>query len=173
MIAVVFFLVFLTGASFYFYQVAIASTSKDFLSDNPDLEKSVIAESMTAMEEDPKAWISKQELETIEITSNDGLKLKGYFLKASKPTNKTIIIAHGYSGQAKDMGRYARFYYEKLGYHVLLPDARGHGKSDGNYIGFGWHERKDYLQWINVVIERVGEDSSIMLHGVSMGGQLS
>jgi fermentation-respiration switch protein FrsA (DUF1100 family) len=68
------------------------------------------------------------------------------------------------------MGMHAKYYYEDLGYNILMPDARGHGKSEGNYIGLGWHDRKDYVQWIEYVIDRVGADSQIILHGVSMGG---
>lgn len=51
----------------------------------------------------------------------------------------------------------------------MLPDARGHGKSEGNYIGFGWPERKDYLQWITQVLQNNGLNEKITLFGVSMG----
>jgi fermentation-respiration switch protein FrsA (DUF1100 family) len=167
-IVILILLVVLSGASFYFYQQAIANSAKDFLADNRDLEKPMTP--VSDHSDDPKVWIKQQEMETIEITSYDGLKLKGYYLQANKQTNKTVIIAHGYSGQAKDMGRYAKFYYKKLGYNVLLPDARGHGASAGHYIGFGWHERKDYVCWIEQIINKTGQDVSIVLHGVSMGG---
>ena len=70
-------------------------------------------------------------------------------------------------GQATDMPQYAKIYHD-LGYNVLMPDARGHGKSEGDYIGFGWDERKDYLQWINRIIKK-DPQSEIVLHGVSMG----
>ncbi|GAY72145.1 hydrolases of the alpha/beta superfamily [Lentilactobacillus kosonis] len=60
--------------------------------------------------------------------------------------------------------------FHQLGYNVLLPDARGHGDSQGNYIGFGWPERLDYDKWIAQVIHRQGSDSQIVVFGVSMGG---
>ncbi|NOU73800.1 alpha/beta fold hydrolase [Paenibacillus sp. LMG 31458] len=68
------------------------------------------------------------------------------------------------------MGKLAQMYKDTLGFNVLIPDARGHGRSEGHYIGFGWPERKDYVQWIDKVIEHMGEQSKIVLHGVSMGG---
>jgi fermentation-respiration switch protein FrsA (DUF1100 family) len=165
MIIVILILVILIAASFYFYNVAVDRSEKDFLNDNPDLEvstdNSLLNQALT--------WMNNSNFETVSITSVDGLKLKGYYLEADKPTNQTVIIAHGYAGKANNMAAYANYYHETLNYNVLMPDARGHGASEGDYIGFGWPERKDYLQWIDYIIDRKGEDSKIALHGVSMG----
>ncbi|MEI3599645.1 MULTISPECIES: hypothetical protein [unclassified Oceanobacillus] len=38
------------------------------------------------------------------------------------------------------MGKLTKFYYDR-GFDILLPDARGHGESDGDYMGYGWHDR--------------------------------
>ena len=155
----------LTAASFYFYNIAVKRSPKDFLDDNPDL---AVSSGQTLINEG-KAWLETVTFEEIEMTSNDNLKLKGYYLPAQTDSQKTVIIAHGYSGRAMNMYSYAKFYHEKLGYNVLMPDARGHGESDGDYIGFGWPERLDYIQWINYLLDRDGEDTEIVLHGVSMG----
>src|SRR5699024_2750929 len=56
-----------------------------------------------------------------------------------------------------------------LGYNVFMADARGHGESEGDYIGFGWHDRLDYVKWIERIIEELGPDTEIVLHGLSMG----
>lgn len=94
------------------------------------------------------------------------LEIIGLLSTCEKEQHKTAIIAHGYMGQATDMPQYAKIYHD-LGYNVLMPDARGHGKSEGDYIGFGWDERKDYLQWINRIIKRpsVRNRSSRSQHG--------
>ncbi len=156
----------LIGVSDYFYNIAVASGPKTFLDDNPDLEVS----SDMSVKYEGKEWLGRTPYEEVSITSYDGLKLKGYYFKAEEPTNKTAIIAHGYSGKALDMARFAKFYQEDLGYNVLMPDARGHGESEGDYIGFGWPERKDYVKWIDFILDQNGQDSEIVLHGVSMGG---
>ncbi|WP_223879903.1 alpha/beta hydrolase [Paenibacillus spiritus] len=114
-------------------------------------------------------WIAGRNFTNWELTAPDGLKLRGYWLPSDRAEGRTAIIAHGYSGKAKDMGAYARIYHEVLGFHVLLPDARGHGESGGDYIGFGWQERLDYAGWIWRVLEETGPESEVVLHGVSMG----
>ncbi|WP_261301328.1 alpha/beta hydrolase [Paenibacillus andongensis] len=169
LIAVILAMVFLilVSASFYFYRVAIARADKSFLNNNPDL-------AVTSSVENPfsgnESWWREQMITEWSITSIDGLKLYAYYIAADRPTDKTVILAHGYAGQATQMGNLAQMYRDTLGFNVLLPDARGHGRSEGHYIGFGWPERKDYVQWINQVIVHTGEQSKVVLHGVSMGG---
>lgn len=52
---------------------------------------------------------------------------------------------------------------------MLLVDDRAHGKSQGNYLGFGWLDRLDCKAWCQELADRLGPDCSIVLHGVSMG----
>ncbi|MFD1335051.1 alpha/beta hydrolase [Oceanobacillus iheyensis] len=155
-------------AAYFFYHLAIERNVKDFLSGNQDLE--VSAETLDVLlDGDWRNWSDEQNYENWNITSHDGLNLEGYFLRAKEPSNKVVIMAHGYLGKGKDMALYGEHYVEELGYHMLTPDMRGHGQSDGDYIGFGWHDRLDMMDWIDQVIDRFGEDVEIVLHGVSMG----
>lgn len=145
----------------YLYRLAISRRSKDFLSGNAYLAD-------VPNEEIP--WLQQQPIEKVGLQSYDSLNLVGHWLSATKPAEITVIIAHGYSGSGLQMDALAKLYHEQFGYNVLMPDNRGHGESGGNYIGFGWHDRKDYLMWIDYVINRKGQDESIVLHGLSMGG---
>lgn len=156
-------------ASLFFYNLAIDRyKNKDFLDDNADLEVSVQA--MTEfLEGDWRTWIRDQTFEDVQLQSYDDLTLQGYLLEAKEPTNKLVITAHGYLGHGKQMGLYGQYYYEQLGYHFFTPDLRGHGASEGDYIGFGWHDRFDMIDWIDLLIERFGSDTEIVLHGLSMG----
>ena len=63
---------------------------------------------------------------------------------------------------------YIKFYHD-LGFHILLPDNRAHGESEGQYIGFGWLDRLDCIQWIHQVKDYFHKDLQIVLHGISMG----
>lgn len=119
--------------------------------------------------ENEKIWYQSVDREIITIQSTDQLNLSGLLIEQTFQTKKIAIIAHGYSGTHKEMAPFAKLFYD-LGFSLLLPDARGHGDSDGNYIGFGWPERKDYLLWIKEIISRFGDDIEIALYGISMGG---
>lgn len=156
-------------AGFYFYGVAIKRAPKEFLAKTPDLKIDPPPVAGASWGEGAE-WVSRQTFREVELVSEDGLKLQGYYLASERAAGRTVIVAHGYSGKAKDMGATAKNYYENLGYNVLLPDARGHGRSEGDYIGFGWPERRDYLKWIGFVLQENGPDAQIVLHGVSMGG---
>lgn len=91
------------------------------------------------------------------------------YIPAETPSDKTVIISHGYKGNGETMANFAQMYH-RLGFNVLLPDDRGHGESAGRYISFGWLDRLDYLQWIQQVIDRSNADVKILMFGVSMGG---
>ena len=116
------------------------------------------------------SWINEQEFESIEIQSEDGLTLRAKLLKANNDTDKVIIAIHGYhSYNLREYAYYLKFYHD-LGFHILLPDNRAHGNSEGEYIGFGWLDRLDCISWINKVKDHFQKDLQIVLHGISMGG---
>lgn len=155
-------------ASFFFYNLAIARNDKEFLQGNADLE--VSDEAMKEFTSGNwRDWVREQDFETIEMNAYDDIKLNGYYLEAKEPSNKIVVMAHGYLGNAKQMGLYGEYYYEELGYNFFTPDLRGHGKSEGDYIGFGWHDRIDIIDWMNLLIDRFGPDTEIVMHGISMG----
>ena len=114
-------------------------------------------------------WLAGQPTETWSITSEDGLSLSARWMPAASASCHAVVLAHGYSSRGSDMASFARLFHG-LGYHVLMPDARGHGESGGDYIGFGWHDRLDILQWTQPILSRMGQDCQLVLFGVSMGG---
>lgn len=156
------------GAGIFFYNLAIKRGPKDFLEGNGDLE--VYQETMDELlEGEWRDWVKKQDFEELTMESRDGLKLRGYYLPAKKPTNKLVILTHGYLGHAKQMGLYGQYYHDELDYNIFMPDARGHGDSEGDYYGFGWPDRLDLIDWTKQLIEREGGDEEVVYHGLSMG----
>lgn len=78
-----------------------------------------------------------------------------------------VISCHGYTGDPSLNSCYTRRFYE-MGFNVLLPYLRGHGKSEHNYCTMGWLDRLDIIDWVNFIIDK-NSNAKIILHGVSMG----
>jgi len=106
--------------------------------------------------------------ETFEITSFDGLKLRGYFYEY-KPGAPIELMFHGYRSCAeRDLcGGIRRC--RRLGRSSLLVDQRACGSSEGNVITFGVNEYRDCLAWLDFMVEHFGPNIKILLCGISMG----
>lgn len=118
-----------------------------------------------------KIWIDEiraMDRERVEITSFDGLKLRGYYYEYS-PNSPIELIFHGYGGNAeRDLsGGVERCF--ALGRSVILIDQRGAGESEGNVCSFGINERRDCLEWIKFATEKFGKERYLTIGGVSMG----
>ncbi len=152
----------------FFYNLVIKRGPKEFLQNNADLdvEPEILGEFLNG---DWVEWTKDQEFETLQMKSYDNLNLQGYYLPAKEKSEKLVVFAHGYLGEAKDMGFFGQYYHEELDFNFFTPDFRGHGESEGDYYGFGWHDRLDIMDWLDLLIEKEGEDVEIVLHGLSMG----
>ncbi len=108
--------------------------------------------------------------EDLEIISKDNLRLKAWYVPAEKETKRFAICVHGHNCNGPDeCSHLLPFYRNTMGFNYLLPDLRGHGRSDGRFIGFGALDYKDIKLWIDYLVERFGDDIEIVLHGISMG----
>lgn len=148
----------------YFYEIAL----------NPNSSKTFILGEVEENEQQKESrlqtenWLREKSNDVYITTSNNGnLKLHAYEIMNEKETDTWSIVIHGYCSQGKDMTYYAKEYYNR-GYNVLIVDLRGHGLSEGNYIGMGWHDRLDIIDWTNYLISK-DSNCQIILHGVSMG----
>ena len=114
-------------------------------------------------------WFDKQALDEFEIVNAKGFKLKGWLLPADEPSDVYVFGSHGYrSSGMGEFDRMAKFYHDK-GWNVFLVDHQAAGMSEGKYIGFGYHEYRDCLQWLDFMNNHFGNNIQIVLHGVSMG----
>ena len=139
----------------YFYHRAIyAHSKKDFILVDP--HKRVTKEDQ---------WYLQSHVNKVSITTNDGLCLMGSVIL--NKGSKWVVLVHGYMGRLEDMIPQAKAFYER-GYHILLIDLRGHGKSEGDVIGFGYLDHLDLMQWIDFIKAQYAANH-IILYGVSMG----
>ena len=146
----------------YFYNLALNPfTSKDMIFGDDDDDTSL------EVEADVNWLIKDSNYIDIYITSSDNLKLHAYEVKNENKTDKWAIVVHGYTSEGKLLSSKAKHLYN-MGYNVLVPDLRSHGTSEGNYIGMGWHDRLDIIDWINYIVKN-NPKSEIALHGTSMG----
>lgn len=127
-----------------------------------------IMENWERQTQQAKDWMDSADVETVQVRSADGLKLSGEAVITDPASHLWVIAVHGYRSSHASMYTVASYYGLK-GWNALMPDLRGCGDSEGDYIGMGWPDRRDMLQWIDWITARDG-DAQIVLHGVSMGG---
>jgi fermentation-respiration switch protein FrsA (DUF1100 family) len=117
-----------------------------------------------------KDWLLSQNISHHYITSRDGLKLHGIFIKNDlSDKDRVAVMVHGYRGApVLDFSAAAMLYYNN-GFSLFLPDQRTHGQSEGKYITFGSYERYDIVDWCNYINDFTGNKCEFILSGVSMG----
>lgn len=106
--------------------------------------------------------------EPVTITAWDGTKLfaRYYHVQDGAPVQ---ILVHGWRGYAVLDCSGGSALAEKLGHNALVIDQRANGKSGSHCITFGVREKRDCADWIQYVMNRFGENTPIILSGVSMG----
>ncbi len=121
--------------------------------------------------EDIEKWIYAMRAlpqKDVEITSFDGLKLRGKYFEQQKGAPVEILM-HGYRGDSERDLSGGIFRCFALGRNALLVDHRASGRSEGNIITFGINESRDCADWVRYIIENIDPDAKIFIGGVSMG----
>ena len=126
----------------------------------------LIAENRAVQKQANEEFLQQNPGQTVQITAADGLRLNGVYYP-NTGSHLWVIALHGYRGSHTGVTNLAQHYHD-AGYQVLTPDLRACGDSEGDYVGMGWLDRKDVLQWIDWVLAQDSE-AEIVLHGVSMG----
>lgn len=121
----------------------------------------------TQAQRDYDVWKQGIVSEEWTITSNDGLSLWAEFYPSQTDSHIYVLGVHGYTVDHRDIAPAIKPFADK-GYHVLTPDQRGRGNSEGDYLSMGWLEKDDALLWINKIID-YDKQAQIILYGESMG----
>lgn len=159
----------LAGAPFFFYNFTLNKNSRVHMIRLRDRRESRRMKMNTAapVTKEDQLWFASS-AEEVCTESDDGLRLCASLFRHSGAGDRYVITCHGFSRQGASMAGYAKHFF-KMGFHVLAPDARSHGKSEGTIMGMGWLDRKDILCWIRFLTQ-TSPNARIVLHGVSMGG---
>lgn len=113
------------------------------------------------------AWFNEQAPKSIYLMAQDNVQLHAHYFAQPSPTHRYMILFHGFHGYVKELSYEARHFYE-LGYHLIMPDMRGHGMSGGAMITMGILEHQDACAWIRYVYH-MDPKAKLYLYGVSMG----
>lgn len=96
------------------------------------------------------------ELRDVTLTTDDGLKLRGWFVPSRNGAAAAFV--HGYAGNRQQLARDAALLARE-GYGALLFDSRAHGESDGRKTTFGDREQADVRAAVDFLAqhaERIG-----------------
>ena len=98
----------------------------------------------------------------------DHVPLVGWLLPSSG--DRAIVLVHGLDSHSWDGGQPdVAQAYVKAGFHVLVFDLRGHGRSGEAHLGLGWLERRDVRAAVDLLLERGFKPGRIGIHGGSYG----
>lgn len=141
----------------YLYDYTLNPYSKHNISEKIETNEEVAQES--------RQWLSENSV-NVSLKSQDNLNLHAAYIEQN--SHIYMIMVHGYRGDGASIISPIK-QMKKAGYNLLIPDLRGHGFSEGDYIGMGWDDREDIIQWIDYLLSK-DPHASIILYGVSMGG---
>lgn len=104
----------------------------------------------------------------VTTISHDGLTLHGHYYHHHDGA-PLMILMHGYRSMYLRDCAGGYILGTAMGMNILAIDQRAHGQSDGYTISFGVLERRDCLRWIQYACKHFGENTPIVLYGLSMG----
>ncbi len=165
-IVILLFILMLLFALFFFRKAFHRPPSKDLTEANALLTSEWF--SYSPVLEPALAWFQKQPWEKLELTAGDGCALKGLWLP-KRDAKACLLLLHGYGALPQYLSVTAR-WAARQGWSVLLPYARAHGESGGDYCTLGLLEAEDCRLWAERASELCGGNTKLILLGSGMGG---
>jgi len=88
------------------------------------------------------------ELQEVSITAADSAVLKAWYVHPQSFNGNTVVLMHGITDNREGVAGYGELFL-RHGYAVLLPDARAHGESGGEFATYGVKEADDLHRWVS------------------------
>ncbi|MCB9982334.1 MAG: alpha/beta hydrolase [Rhodospirillales bacterium] len=102
----------------------------------------------------------------IEVQTEDGLRLHGWFIESARTGMPVIVFFHGNTGNMSNRLHKISDYLD-AGYGVLMAEYRGYGGNPGLPGETGlYHDAAAYFKWLN---EAGYADRDLILYGESLG----
>ena len=118
------------------------------------------------------SWYDPLEKEDYTVTMKDGYVLHVQLLRNPAPTDRYILISHGYTDNHVGSLKYTKMYLD-LGFHVVLYDLRGHGSNEKTFCTYSIRESGDLLELIRDCRGRYPDARVFGIHGESLGSATS
>jgi alpha-beta hydrolase superfamily lysophospholipase len=107
------------------------------------------------------------EYREVEFAATDGVTLSGWYIPSRN--GAAVVLAHGAGSTRSSVLDHAAVLAGH-GYGVLLFDARGHGRSRGRAMDFGWYGDEDIGGAVSFLAAQP-QVRTIGAVGMSMGGE--
>ncbi len=105
----------------------------------------------------------------VEFPATDGVRLSGWYVPSRN--GAAVVLLHGAGSTRSNVLDHA-VVLARHGYGILLYDARGHGRSDGRAMDFGWYGDPDIGGAVSFLQRQSDVDATrIAAVGMSMGGE--
>ena len=117
------------------------------------------------------SWYDPLEKLDYQLTSYDGYLLNVEIIRNPAPSDKYILLSHGYTDNRCGALKYTKMYLD-LGFNAVVYDLRGHGENEPTFCTYSARERKDLAVLIKDCIERY-RPKVFGIHGESLGAATS
>jgi fermentation-respiration switch protein FrsA (DUF1100 family) len=107
------------------------------------------------------------ELSDVSITASDGAVLRAWRIRPTESNGNAVILLHGVGDNRLGVSGYGSWLVRNH-YSVLLPDARAHGYSGGDFATYGLNESDDIHRWVDW-LEANDHPNCVFGFGESMG----
>lgn len=108
------------------------------------------------------------DMQVIEVTTADNLKLKALYKAPATPSMPVIVLLHGNGGSIAIRGYRAREFIDNGGYGYLLAEYRGYAGNPGKPSEQGlYDDARAYMKWLTA--DQKIPQNQIVLYGESLG----
>lgn len=105
----------------------------------------------------------------VDLRTADGVTLSGWYVPSTN--GAAVALLHGAGSTRSNVLDHA-VVLARHGYGVLLFDARGHGRSGGRAMDFGWYGDDDIAAAVTFLEDQSDVDVDLIAAvGMSMGGE--
>ncbi|MCE9598556.1 MAG: alpha/beta hydrolase [Spirochaetia bacterium] len=109
--------------------------------------------------------------EEVRISSSDVI-IDGWLFMNPKNRQCGVILSHGHTANRMGSIKFSKLFWSR-GCHLLMFDARHHGKSSGAFATWGFREKQDLINLLEWFSQKTGlPHGKIALFGSSMGAAI-